>query len=120
VIKLQSTTFEFQQKNFSKADETQKTEKVTVDIIKLGDHKIKRLTYQPGWRWSKHMKPVAKTEMCQSTHFGVLLSGKMHVSMEDGTQHDINAGDVVLIPPGHEGWVIGDVDAVLLDIGDAM
>jgi mannose-6-phosphate isomerase-like protein (cupin superfamily) len=100
-----------QKKNFQKPDETKKPPNSRVDIIKMGDMSIQKQTYQPGWRWSKDQKPIAGTNSCQMHHFGLLVSGKLHVIADDGQEMDMGPGDVVDIPPGHDGWVVGNEPA---------
>ena len=73
------------------------------------------MTYEPGWRWSVDVKPMAGTDSCQFHHFGVTLSGRLRVQMRDGTELEIGAGDVFEIPPGHDAWVVGDEPWVSVD-----
>jgi quercetin dioxygenase-like cupin family protein len=101
-----------QKKSFQKPDATQTPPLSKVDTIKIGDTTVMKASYQPGWQWSKHMKPIAKTDSCQMHHFGVLVSGKMRVKADDGQEVEFSPGDVVDIPPGHDGWVIGNEPAL--------
>jgi quercetin dioxygenase-like cupin family protein len=102
-----------QKKNFEKPDETQTPPNVRVDIIKMGDVMVQKQTYQPGWQWSKHIKPIVKTNSCQVHHFGVWVQGRMRVRTDDGQEIEFGPGDVGDIPPGHDGWVIGNEPAIL-------
>jgi quercetin dioxygenase-like cupin family protein len=34
------------------------------------------------------------------------------IAMDDGTKTELEPGDFVLIPPGHDAWVIGDEPVV--------
>mgnify|MGYP005812578895 CR=1 FL=1 len=102
--------------NFSRPQETREFPKGKVELITLNGVTFGRATFQPGWRWSTHVKPIAGTGSCQSAHLGVQLSGTMRIKMDDGTERDIHAGEVVNIPPGHDGWVVGDEPVVFLDI----
>jgi hypothetical protein len=79
-----------------------------VDVVDLGAAKAARVTFQPGWRWSECIKPVAGTDSCQTHHVGVVVSGKIHVVHNDGTEGDAGPGDAYIIEPGHDAWVIGD------------
>ena len=103
-----------QKKNFMKPDETQSPPYSKIETIKIGNVTASKITYQPGWQWSKHIKPVAGTASCQVHHFGFLISGRLHVKLDDGQEMDIEAGDVVEIPSGHDGWVVGKEPAVFL------
>ena len=99
-------------KNFDSPDLTKSPPNVKVDIIKIGEMSIERQTYQPGWRWSKDMKPLVGTDSCQVHHFGIWISGRIRVRADDGQEVEYGPGDVSDIPPGHDGWVIGDEPAV--------
>jgi quercetin dioxygenase-like cupin family protein len=78
----------------------------------MGDMAVSKQTYQPGWQWSKHIRPIAGTSSCQVHHFGIWLSGRMLVRADDGQEVEFGPGDVSDIPPGHYGWVIGDEPAI--------
>jgi hypothetical protein len=94
--------------DFDSPDETRTPEKTQVDVVRLGDATAARFVFEPGWKWSECVKPVAGTETCQARHVGVVQSGQIHVTHEDGTELDIGAGDVYVIEPGHDAWVVGD------------
>jgi quercetin dioxygenase-like cupin family protein len=85
------------------------------DIVKIGEVTIGRAVFEPGWRWSEHVKPIAGTASCQAHHVGYCLSGRMGVRMEDGTEMEVGPGDAAVIPPGHDAWTIGDEACVMLD-----
>lgn len=106
----------FLTKNFDCPDETKTPPKAKIDIVKLDGYTFSKQTYQPGWRWSQHVKPIVKTDWCEMTHIGVMVSGHLHVIFSDGTEKDIKSGDVVIIPSGHDGWVVGDEPAVFISI----
>ncbi|CRK59875.1 hypothetical protein [Alloactinosynnema sp. L-07] len=72
-------------------------------------------SFEPGWRWSEDVKPLAGTDACQVHHMGYVMSGSMGIRLEDGTECQVNAGDVVDIPPGHDAWVVGDQTCTVLD-----
>ena len=86
-----------------------------VEIVKVGDGVVGRATFQPGWRWSEHVKPIAGTDSCQAAHFGYVVSGRQRAIMDDGTELEFAAGDVVTIPPGHDAVVVGDEPCVVID-----
>jgi class 3 adenylate cyclase len=79
-----------------------------VDIVNLDETSVARFTWEPGWRWSKDVAPVVQTASCQNRHVGYVISGVLHVLMDDGTELEIRAGDAFEIPPGHDAWVVGD------------
>ncbi|WP_436498912.1 nuclear transport factor 2 family protein [Actinokineospora sp. HUAS TT18] len=72
-------------------------------------------TFEPGWRWSEDVKPLVGGDSCQVHHLGYVLSGSMGIRLEDGTEVQVNAGDLMDIPPGHDAWVVGDQNCVTLD-----
>jgi mannose-6-phosphate isomerase-like protein (cupin superfamily) len=87
-------------------------DKTKVDVVDLGGIKAARMTFQPGWKWSECVKPVVGTESCQVHHVGVVISGKMHVVHNDGTEIDAGPGDAYVIEPGHDAWVVGNEELV--------
>ena len=94
--------------DFESPDETRKPDKTRVDVVKMGGNTAARLTLEPGWKWSECVKPVVGTESCQVRHVGVVQSGTMHVTHEDGTEGEIGPGEAYVIEPGHDAWVVGD------------
>jgi uncharacterized cupin superfamily protein len=94
--------------DFDSPDETRTPEKTRVDVVRLGDTTAGRFTFEPGWKWSECIKPVAGTESCQARHVGVVQSGRMRVTHEDGTEMELGPGDAYVIEPGHDAEVLGD------------
>jgi hypothetical protein len=90
-----------------------------MDVVTLGDFTLGRGVFEPGWRWSNDVKPIAGTDSCQTRHAGYCLSGQMTVRLDDGSEITVGPGDVVLIEPGHDAWTVGDEACVLLDTGVA-
>lgn len=111
-----ATTQRVQKRTFDSADETRPAGSGHGDIVNLGQTTFMRVTLPPGWKWSKDVKSAAHTETCQATHSGYVVSGRMHVVMEDGSEEDFGPGDLTLIPPGHDAWVVGDEPFVSVDI----
>jgi class 3 adenylate cyclase len=97
-----------QRKGFSKPDEVREFSHGQVNVVNLGETAFARFVFQPEWRWSKDVAPIAGTELCQHRHLGYTISGKLHVLMEDGLELTIGPGDAYEIPPGHDAWVVGD------------
>lgn len=81
----------------------------------MDDVVVGLMTYEPGWRWSADVKPIAGTDACQYHHIGYTLSGRLRVQQPDGTELEVGPGDVFEIPPGHDAWVIGDESWVSVD-----
>jgi len=94
--------------DFDSPDETRTPEKTRIDVVRVGGTTAARFAFEPGWRWSECVKPVAGTDSCQVRHVGVVQSGKLHIEHEDGTTADIGPGDAYVIEPGHDAWVVGD------------
>jgi hypothetical protein len=103
-------------KRFSAPDERRPfQDKGGAEILKFDDGVVGRGVFQPGWQWSKHVKPIAGTESCQSSHTCYVVAGRMHLVMDSGEEADISPGDVVIVPPGHDAWTLGDETCILLD-----
>jgi hypothetical protein len=102
-------------KNFNAADEVRTFDKGKLEIINIGGRTIGRATVQPGWRWSKSVKPLVNTKSCEAPHFQYHVSGTLRVKMDDGTERDFKPGDVSLLSAGHDAWVIGDEPVVIVD-----
>jgi hypothetical protein len=94
--------------DFESPDETRRPDKTRVDVIRVGDGTTARATFEPGWKWSECVKPVAGTDSCQVRHVGFAQSGRLHVAHEDGTEAEIEGGEVYVIEPGHDAWVVGE------------
>ena len=88
-----------------------------VELVKLADNAVGLGTFKPGWRWSEHVKPLSGTDSCQVEHIGYVMEGRMVVAMDGGDQLEVGPGDVFLMPPGHDAWVVGGEPCVLLDFG---
>src|SRR3989442_213352 len=84
-------------------DETRKFDHGQVQVVKIGESTIGRYTFEPGWRWSESVKPIANTDSCQAHHVGYILSGRLHVKTDDGGEAELGAGEAYAIHPGHDG-----------------
>jgi hypothetical protein len=94
--------------DFGNPDQTLTFDQGEVQIVKIGGCAIRRSIFEPGWRWSENVKPIAKTESCQAHHVGSTLSGRLHVVTDDGEEAELLPGQPYEIRPGHDGWVVGD------------
>jgi quercetin dioxygenase-like cupin family protein len=95
-------------RNFDSPDETRTPDKTRVDVVRISGTTAGRFTFEPGWRWSDCVKPVAGTDSCQMRHVGVVVSGRLMVSHDDGTELELAPGEAYIIEPGHDAWVVGD------------
>jgi len=105
-----------QHKNLSRPDEKRSFDKGYLELATLGGVTFGRATLQPGWKWSTCVKPMANTKSCEAPHLQYHVSGRLRIRMDDGAEAEYGPGDVALVPPGHDAWVIGNEPVVILDI----
>ena len=89
---------------------------VTLEVTRAGSARVKRMVYPPGWRWSTHMKSLVGTDLCMHAHVGFLVRGDVHIQYADGCTREFSAPEVLAIEPGHDGWVMGDEPAVVIEV----
>jgi len=111
-----SATAPMQSKSLSRADEVREFPQGQLELVTLGGITFGRGTFQPGWKWSNSVKPLANTKSCEAPHLQYHVSGRLHVVMDDGTEATFGPGDVSLLPPGHDAWVVGDDPVVVIDV----
>ena len=102
-------------KSFNKPDEVRTFPKGKLELITIGGATIGRATFEPGWKWSTSVQPLVKTKSCEAPHFQYHLSGIIKIVMDDGAQFECKAGDVSLLPIGHDAWVVGNESVVVVD-----
>ena len=102
-------------KNFTQPDEVRNFGKGKLELVKVNGAMVGKGTFEPGWKWSTHVKPIAKTALCEAPHFQYQLSGEMKVLTADGEEHMTRAGDVVKLGSGHDAWVVGNETVVVVD-----
>ncbi len=103
-------------KRFEAPDETRLLVKGRFDLVTLGGVTIGRATYEPGWKWSEHVRKATGETSCQVEHVGLVLSGRAAVKMADGAERIMREGDFFYVPPGHDSWVVGDEPYVSLHV----
>ena len=106
---------QLRRKRFDHPDEVRTVEKARIELVELGELAIGRAVFEPGWRWSEHVKPIVGTESCQVHHIGYVVSGHLHIEIGDGASLEVMGGDAFEIPPGHDAWVVGDEPWVSVD-----
>ena len=106
-------------RDVSSPDETRNPGKTTIELVNVAGGQIGRYTFQPGWHWSEHIKPVAKTDSCQVEHIGYVVSGALRIKHDDGTEQNVGTGMVYRIAPGHDGWNDDQVPAVVVEFQGA-
>ena len=112
---MTQTAAKIETKTFNAPDEVRRFAKGKLELVNVAGASVGRATFEPGWKWSTSVKPIAKTASCAVAHFGCQLSGTMVTRVDDGTGTTTKAGDVFCIPPGHDAWVVGNETVVVLD-----
>ena len=117
---MQATAQKAELKSFGKPDEVRTFPKGMVELVRVGGVMVGRATFEPGWKWSTSVQPIVKTKSCEAPHFQYQVSGTLEIVMDDGTKLTSRAGDVSLLPMGHDAWVVGNEPAVLVDFQGMM
>ena len=112
---MPTTATRAESKNFSAPEEIRRFDKGRLELLHVNGVTVGRATFEPGWKWSTCVKPIAKTDSCQAAHFGYQISGRLVTRMDDGAETTTTTGDVVFLPPGHDAWVVGNEPAVFID-----
>jgi hypothetical protein len=102
-------------RSLDKPDETRSFPNGKVDMTTVGSIMVAKQRFEPGWRWSNDVKPIAGTERCMFHHEGYCVSGSATVQAEDGSEHELRPGDAYVIEPNHDAWVVGDEAWVSVD-----
>jgi hypothetical protein len=102
-------------KSFQAPDETREFPRGRAEILNVGGGQVGRLVFQPGWRWSNDVKPIAGTASCEAPHFQYHVSGQLAILMDDGAEFIAGPGDITALPSGHDAWVVGDEPVVTID-----
>ena len=102
-------------RTFIAPDEVRTFEKGRLELVEIGGGVVGRLVLEPGWRWSEHVTPIAGTDLCEAPHFQYHAAGTIRILMADGTEFDAGPGEVTALPSGHDAWVVGDQEAVMID-----
>jgi SAM-dependent methyltransferase len=106
---------ETEQKSFEQPDEVREFPNGRAEILQIGGGVVGRFVFEPGWRWSNDVKPIAGTPSCEAPHFQYHVSGKVAIRMDDGTEFIAGPGDITSLPTGHDAWVVGDEQVVIVD-----
>jgi hypothetical protein len=105
-----------EKKSLNSPDEIRIFPKGKVELITIGGVTFGRGIFEPGWKWSESLKPIVKTQSCEAPHTQYHVSGRLRVRMDDGTEEEFGPGDLSVLPPGHDAWVVGNEPAVVIDI----
>jgi hypothetical protein len=105
-------------KGFGTPDEVRPfADKGEARVVNVAGSTVLKGRFEPGWRWSEHVRPIAGTDSCQSPHFLYVVSGRMRIAMNDGTEGEAGPDEIVRVEPGHDAWVLGDEPCITVDFG---
>lgn len=107
-------------KNLSTPDEVREFPNGKLELVRVADLSFGKATFQPGWKWSESVKPIAGTDSCQNHHNGYVVSGRMHIVFDDGIEVEVGPGDVFVAPAGHDAWVVGSEPCVAFDFASGI
>ena len=112
---MKATMKRTEYKNLGKPDEVRTFPHGKIELIQIGEGTVGRMTLEPGWRWSRDVKPIAGTDLCEAPHFQYHVSGRIAVRMQDGTEFELGPGDVSCLTAGHDAWVVGNEPVIAVD-----
>lgn len=102
-------------KGLDKPDERRDFPQGHLEVLELSGLSFGVSTFEPGWRWSESVKPIAGTESCQIHHNGLVVRGRLLIRMDDGTETEVGPGELFVCTPGHDAWVMGDEQVIVYD-----
>jgi hypothetical protein len=102
-------------RSFERTTEVREFPGGRLELVTIGGATIGRGIFEPGWRWSTSVKPIAKTNSCEAPHLQYHVSGTLRIRMDDGTEFDCRPGDVSSLPSGHDAWVVGNEPVIVVD-----
>ena len=112
---MSELTHETEHRRFAEPDELREFPHGRAEILRVGGAEVGRLVFEPGWRWSVDVQPLAGTESCQAPHMQYHVAGTLAIRMDDGTELVAGPGDITSLPSGHDAWVVGDEPVVVVD-----
>lgn len=112
---MTTETLALMKKSFAFPDVLRRADRARAEMVTVEDVTLARIILQPGWKWSQHVRPRAGTDSCQMHHAQMVISGRLQVVMDDGERLELGPGDFVSIPPGHDGWVVGEEPYVCIE-----
>ena len=102
-------------RSFERSTEVREFPGGRLELVTIGGATIGRGIFEPGWRWSTSVKPIARTNSCEAPHLQYHVSGTLRIRMDDGTEFDCRPGDVSSLPSGHDAWVVGNEPVIVVD-----
>ena len=107
-------------KTIDKPDDRRDSPRGHLESLHLTGLDFAVAVFEPGWRWSESVGPIAGTDSCQVHHNGFVVQGRLRIRMDDGAESEVGAGDVFVCSPGHDAWVVGDEQVVVYDFAGGM
>jgi hypothetical protein len=83
--------------------------------VELNGVSVTRVTFGVGAKWSNDLKSYAGTDSCELPHVALVIAGTLHVEMDDGSVEEFSKNDVMLLPPGHDAWSVGNEPCVFVE-----
>lgn len=109
-----------QKKNLDNPEETDVHGKITKESLKLDTVEVTRVTFDVGAQWSEDLKEYAGTETCELPHVALVQSGRIKISMDDGSEEEFGPNDVMMLPPGHDAWTVGEEPCVFVEFSEGI
>lgn len=104
-------------KSIDKPDERRDFPRGHLEVVQMPGLLFGKATFEPGWRWTESLKDIMGTDLCEADHKGYIVQGRLRIQMRDGSEGEVGPGDVFVVAPGHDAWVVGDEPCVALDFG---
>jgi quercetin dioxygenase-like cupin family protein len=117
---MATETLKAVKKNLGSPDASKEIDHGKVELATLADTTVARITLEPGWTWSEHVRPLVKTESCEMRHLQYVISGRMRLALDDGSELEIGPGDFAEIPAGHKAFVVGNEPFVCIELSRDM
>ena len=107
---------DLRRKSFQHPDETLRLPGIDESVVELGGFTVAKVVQHADWIWSRDMRPlIGAGDYCEARHVGLVVSGRWGATMRDGTTMEFGPDDVFDVPPGHDGYTIGDEACVIYE-----
>ena len=107
-----------QKKNLDTTAEVDVHGKIKKESVTLDTVTVTRVTFDVGAQWSQDLKDYAGTESCELPHVAHVQSGYLKVVMDDGSEEVFGPNDVMMLPPGHDAWAVGEEPCVFVEFSE--
>ena len=109
-----------QKKNLDSDAEVDVHGKIKKETATLDTVSVTRVTFDVGARWSEDLKDYAGTETCLLPHVALVQSGRIKIVMDDGSEEVFGPNDVMMLPPGHDAWTVGEEPCVFVEFSEGI